>query len=255
MIYLYNFLIFMSFLYCSRWLSIYHALAVEKGSFKGQHKRALKLLFYKADPLYEIDFFCDILISMIFALPLIATVLSGSIPVIIKIECYVSAIFIISFYHISKITMDGKKIPDFLLVSSLLLISAMTFFRYISLTLDPTKFDYADVYGVEAFIALAIVICCALYVYRSDEKRKAQAKLKEIPYVPAEHPYLSNANMIYFILIAGFLDYSQTVIVLTSVAIIAGGMMFVNGKKELPNLTPIVFFSFLFAFYLFFFFR
>lgn len=255
MIYLYNFIIFMSFLYCARWLSIYHALAQERGSFKGQHKRAFELLFYKADPLYEIDFFCDILISAIFALPLIATVLSGSTAFVVKIECYVSAIFVISFYQMSKITMDGKKIPDFLLVSSLLLISAMTFFRYISLTLDPAEFYYADSYGVEAFIALIIVICCALYVYKSDEKRKQQAELKEIPYVPAEHPYLSNANMIYFILIAGFLDYSQTAIVIASVVIIAGGIMFVNGRKELPNLTPIVFFSFLFAFYLFFFFR
>ena len=255
MIYLYNFIIFMSFLYCARWLSIYHALAQENGSFKGQHKRAFKLLFYKVDPLYEIDFFCDILISVIFALPLIATILIGSTTTIVKIECYISVIFIISFYQISKITMDGEKIPDFLLISSLLLISAMTFFRYISLTLDPTEFYYADSYGVEAFIALMIVVCCALYVYKSDKKRKQQAELKEIPYVPAEHPYLSNANMIYFILIAGFLDYSQTAIVVASVAIIAGGIMFVNGKKELPNLTPIVFFSFLFAFYLFFFFR
>ena len=218
----------MSFLYCARWLSIYHALAQEKGSFKGQHKRAFELLFYKADPLYEIDFFCDILISVIFALPLIATTLSGSTALIIKIECYVSAI---------------------------LLISAMTFFRYISITVDPAEFYYADIYGVEAVIALVIVICCALYVYRSDEKRKAQAKLKEIPYVPAEHTYLSNANMIYFILIAGFLDYSQSVIVIASVVIVAGGMMFVNGKKELPNITPMVFFSFVFAFYLSFFFR
>ena len=137
--------------------------------------------------------------------------------------------------------MDGGKIPDFLLVSSLLLISAMTFFRYISITVDPAEFYYADIYGVEAVIALVIVICCALYVYRSDEKRKAQAKLKEIPYVPTEHTYLSNANMIYFILIAGFLDYSQSVIVIASVVIIAGGMMFVNGKKELPNITPMVF--------------
>ena len=255
MIYLYNFVIFMSFLYCARWLSIYHALAQEKGSFKGQHKRAFELLFYKADPIYEIDFFCDILISVIFVLPLIATVLSDSTTLIIKIECYVSAIFIISFYQISKITMDKQKIPDFLLISSLLLISAMTFFRYISITVDPAEFYYADIYGVEAVITLVIVLCCALYVYRNDEKRKAQAKLKEIAYVPVEHPYLSNANMIYFILIAGFLDYSQTVIVLVGVAIIAGGIMFVNGKKELPNLTPIVFFSFLFAFYLFFFFR
>lgn len=255
MIYLYNFIIFMSFLYCARWLSIYHALAQEKGSFKGQHKRAFELLFYKADPLYEIDFFCDILISVIFALPLIATTLSSSTPLIIKIECYVSAIFIISFYQMSKITMDGQKIPDFLLVSFLLLISAMTFFRYISITVDPAEFYYADIYGVEAVIALVIVICCALYVYRSDEKRKAQAKLKEIPYVPIEHPYLSNANMIYFILIAGFLDYSQSVIVIASVVIVAGGMMFVNGKKELPNITPMVFFSFVFAFYLSFFFR
>ena len=151
--------------------------------------------------------------------------------------------------------MDGQKIPDFLLVSSLLLISAMTFFRYISITVDPAEFYYADIYGVEAVIALVIVICCALYVYRSDEKRKAQAKLKEIPYVPAEHTYLSNANMIYFILIAGFLDYSQSVIVIASVVIFAGGMMFVNGKKELPNITPMVFFSFVFAFYLSFFFR
>lgn len=255
MIYLYNFIIFMSFLYCARWLSIYHALAQEKGSFKGQHKRAFELLFYKADPLYEIDFFCDILISVIFALPLIATVLVGSAPTIVEIECYVSAIFIISFYQMSKITMDGQKIPDFLLVSSLLLISAMIFFRYISLKVDPTELYYADIYGVEAFIALTIVICCALYVYRSDEKSKAQAKLKEIPYVPAEHLYLSNANMIYFILIAGFLDWTQTVIVIAGVMIIAGGMMFINGKKELPNLTPIVFFCFLFAFYFFFFFR
>ena len=255
MIYLYNFLIFMSFLYCARWLSIYHALAQEKGSFKGQHKRAFELLFYKADPLYEIDFFCDILISVIFALPLIATVLAGSTALIIKIECYVSAIFIISFYQMSKINMDGGKIPDFLLVSSLLLISAMTFFRYISISVDPAEFYYADLYGIEAFISLIVVICCALYVYRSDEKNKQKAKLKEIAYVPAEHPYLSNANMIYFILIAGFLDYSQSVIVIASVVIIAGGMMFVNGKKELPNITPMVFFSFVFAFYLSFFFR
>lgn len=255
MIYLYNFIIFMSFLYCARWLSIYHALAQEKGSFKGQHKRAFELLFYKADPLYEIDFFCDILISVIFALPLIATTLSSSTALIIKIECYVSAIFIISFYQMSKITMDGKKIPDFLLVSSLLLISAMTFFRYISITVDPAEFYYADIYGVEAFISLTIVICCALYVYISEEKKKKQARMKETPYVPGEHPNLSNANMIYFILITGFLDLTQTVIVIAGVMIIAGGMMFINGKKELPNLTPIVFFCFLFAFYFFFFFR
>ena len=255
MIYLYNFIIFMSFLYCARWLSIYHALAQEKGSFKGQHKRAFELLFYKADPLYEIDFFCDILVSVIFALPLIATILIGSAPTIVKIACYISAIFIISFYQMSKITMDGEKIPDFLLVTSLLLISAMTFIRYISLKVDPTEFYYADLYGIEAFISLTIVICCAFYVYMSEEKRKKQARMKEVPYVPGEHPNLSNANMIYFILIAGFLDLTQTVIVIAGVTIIAGGMMFINGKKELPNLTPIVFFCFLFAFYLFFFLR
>ena len=131
----------------------------------------------------------------------------------------------------------------------------MTFFRYISISVDPAEFYYADLYGIEAFISLIVVICCALYVYRSDEKNKQKAKLKEIAYVPAEHPYLSNANMIYFILIAGFLDYSQSVIVIASVVIIAGGMMFVNGKKELPTITPMVFFSFVFAFYLSFFFR